>query len=241
MLETLQETSHFWRVVTHLGSSSLLLPLLALMAAGLWRSGQAPALKIWLKALALAAILTLATKIAFLGWGFGIVSLDFTGISGHTLGAAAVLPVVFGWLPARAGQCYRPAGAAFGVLLATAVGVSRIVLDTHSPSEVAAAGLVGLLVSGLALTALQESPSRPRFARLAPLILLLAFDTNTSTYLPTHDLEIRMAMLLSGRDSPFQRHHLHRPTAASNPPLARTNAPPPDLGAARPPTVSRRV
>ncbi|MFC6518687.1 hypothetical protein ACFQAT_01865 [Undibacterium arcticum] len=39
--------------------------------------------------------LVVATKIAFIGWGIGIRSLDFTGFSGHSMRATAVIPVLF--------------------------------------------------------------------------------------------------------------------------------------------------
>ena len=211
MPETFQQTTYVWRVITHLGSSSLLMPILAIAATGLWQSRQRAAARIWLLTLAVAVMITLATKILFLGWGIGIASLDFTGISGHTLLATSVLPVLFSWLLAPDRYRFRLAGASVGLLLAAAVGISRIVLGAHSISDVGVAWLAGLAVSGVTLNAMQSPIQRPWFVRLLPLVLLFAFGTTTSTYLPTHEWEIRIALLLSGNDKPYTRQHLMRP------------------------------
>ena len=57
--------------------------------------------------------------------------------------------------------------------------------------------------------------------RLAPLLLVLALNTSTATYLPTHALEVRVALWLSGQVQPFNRHQLHQAPAAPS----RTPAP----------------
>ena len=194
-----------WEIVTHLGSASVLLPIIVLLALGLWRAGQGPVAATWLVALALAAVATLASKIAFMAWGIGIVPINFTGASGHSLLASAVLPVLFGWLAAGRQRGFSRFGAGFGVFLCIAVGVSRVVLEAHSRSEVAAGWLLGLAVSGVTLWML-HSPSRaPTFARLSPLILLFALSTTLSSYLPTHDWEIRIALFISGHTQQFLR------------------------------------
>lgn len=203
-----QSTAYAWRVITHLGSLSLMLPVVAIAATGLWQSGQMAAMRIWLLALTVAVAVVLATKILFLGWGIGIVALDFTGLSGHTLLATAVLPVFFGWLLAQKQKHATFAGAALGLLIGAAVGISRIFLGTHSVSEVAVAWLAGLVVCGVTLKAMDRPYQRSWLAWLAPLILLFAFDSAASSYLPAHDWEVRIALFLSGHHRPYTRHHL---------------------------------
>jgi hypothetical protein len=97
------------------------------------------------------------------------------------------------------------AGVVIGLMLAVGVGISRVVLGAHSDSEVATAWILGLSVSGLALSAMKTPVQRPWFARLAPLVLLLAFGSATSNYLPTHDWEIELSLLLSGHSKPYTR------------------------------------
>ena len=80
-----QITSSYWQLITQLGSSSLLLPVLVVSVLTLLFARQKKAVCLWLTALTFAVTFTLATKLLFLGWGIGIASLDFTGVSGHTL------------------------------------------------------------------------------------------------------------------------------------------------------------
>jgi hypothetical protein len=44
--------------------------------------------------IAMAATLVTATKMAFMGFGWGIASIDFTDMSGHAMLAAAIYPVL---------------------------------------------------------------------------------------------------------------------------------------------------
>ena len=83
----------FWHPLTRLGEAQLLLPALLLAAVWLARSpGGGRLAGWWLATTGAAALLTTATKVAFIGYGVGYAPLDFTGISGHAMFAAAVLP-----------------------------------------------------------------------------------------------------------------------------------------------------
>jgi len=100
-------------------------------------------------------------------------------------------------------------GAVMGAGLATAVGISRVVVEAHSPSEVALAWLLGCAVAASVLLAL--GAARPRHPALivAPLLLLGSFHTPAATYLPSHSWEVRVALWLSGQPQPFTRADLH--------------------------------
>lgn len=197
-----------WQVLTHMGSASLLLPMVVLMAAGFWISGQRRLVWVWLPALGLAAFLTLVSKILFMGWGVGSAVLNFTGISGHTVLASSVLPLLlhallYPWLPRQPVW-----GVVLGLGVAGGVAVSRVVLDAHSASEVTAGWLIGLAVTLRAVPSLAAGLEPPRLVCLAPWVLLLALHTGSATYLPSHSWEVRLALWLSGHDQPFERHHL---------------------------------
>ena len=146
MSEALSNTpiAPVWWTVTHFGSSSLLLPAFVLVAFGLWRSGAQAAARHYVVAMTAAVALTVTSKCLFYGWGIGIAAIDFTGVSGHGLLAAAILPLLLRGLPGRWG---RDLGAPLGAALALLVGVSRVVVGAHSVSEVVAAWLLGLAVS----------------------------------------------------------------------------------------------
>lgn len=197
-----------WQVLTHMGSASLLLPMVLLMAVGFWFSGQRRLVWVWLPTLALACFLTLVSKILFMGWGIGSAFLNFTGISGHTVLATSVFPLLMGalwgsWLPRR------PAwGVVLGLCVAAGVALSRVVLGAHSASEVTVGWLLGLAVTLRCVPSLAAGLQPPRLVRLAPWVLLLALHTGSATYLPSHSWEVRLALWLSGHDLPFTRYKM---------------------------------
>ena len=200
--------AHAWWILTHLGASSLLLPALLLVLGGMWESGARDAAKRYLLRLVIAVGITVVSKCLFFGWGIGIAALDFTGVSGHTLLATSILPVLLRGIPWPALQA-RGGGAALGWLLAFVVGVSRLAVHAHSTSEVVAGWGLGAAVSWPTLRQLAPLALSHWASKLAPLVLLLALNTSTATYLPTHDIEVRLALLVSGQGKPFSRHQLH--------------------------------
>jgi len=208
MPDTLPLTHPAWWVITHMGASSLLLPALVLVLGGLWESGARAVAHSYLLRILVAVTITVISKCLFFGWGIGIAALDFTGISGHTLLATSILPLLLRGIPWPALQA-RGWGAAAGWALALAVGVSRVMVNAHSVSEVVAGWVLGGAVSWPTLRALGRTQLTHWASKLAPLVLLLAIHTGSATYLPTHDIEVRLALWVSGKGKPFMRHHLH--------------------------------
>jgi len=214
MIDTLLNPSFFWRAATHLGSWALLLPLFAGQFVALW-SSQPAAARRWLVALGLTVSATAVSKCLFWGWGIGSAALDFTGISGHAMLATAILPVFLCvCMPAHAGRL-RHWGTGLGLLLALGVGLSRVVLDAHSVSEVVAGWLAGLAVVAVTLRALDGAVRPARLAGLCTLAVLLVLGTATARKVSTHHLEIRLALKLSGRSTPFLREQLQAPEQMS--------------------------
>ena len=126
-----------WHVVTRFGEAGILIPCALLLAAWLalatrdWR----PVLG-WLMPLAVAVTLTTVSKVAFLGFGLGIASLDFTGFSGHAMFAAAVYPMLAYAVSTRLGMAWRVSAVVLAYVFALLVAISRVWLDAHSPSEI---------------------------------------------------------------------------------------------------------
>ena len=147
-------TGGFWPLISRLGEAQLLLP--AMLLAALWLArqpgGRRPAAA-WLLATGIAALVTTASKLAFIGYGLGWAPLDFTGISGHAMFAAAVLPPLLRLAGGPATPRGRHGLLAAGYLLATVVGLSRVVLPTHSASEVIGGLALGAAASAAALWA----------------------------------------------------------------------------------------
>jgi len=203
---------HAWHLVSRFGESAYLLPSALVIALWLCHRNTAGSALRWLAAIALAAGLTLASKLAFMGWGLGIRAVDFTGFSGHSAMSAAVLPVLlYLCAPASRPRLAR-LGAACGIALALLIGWSRLVLDAHSPSEV----VTGLALGLTASTVFLNWPGRDELPRgVAPLAAALVFFTALQA-LPaagildnTHLLVEKMAVYLSGRERPYHRPYRH--------------------------------
>lgn len=193
--------SDVWRTLSALGDSRWLLPMALVLLITLPRPDARLKWR-WLLAIAVTAGITLASKLAFMGWGIGIKSAHFTGFSGHAAMSSVIYPVV-GALLAGTSKLPRRIGLVIGVLLATAIAWSRIPLHAHSLSEVIAGLMLGLGCSKWAMHTAGPS-SRPNAvaaaaAVLAGMVLPLALPD-----VHTHQLVIALAKLISGRAEIFQ-------------------------------------
>lgn len=193
--------SDVWRTLSALGDSRWLLPMALVLLITLPRADARLKWR-WLLAIAVTAGVTLASKLAFMGWGIGIKSVHFTGFSGHAAISSVIYPVV-GALLAGTSKLPRRIGLVIGVLLATAIAWSRIPLHAHSLSEVIAGLMLGLGCSTWAMHTAGPS-SRPNAvaaaaAVLAGMVLPLALPD-----VHTHQLVIALAKLISGRAEIFQ-------------------------------------
>lgn len=207
LISTLQSSS-YWQFITHLGSSSLLVPVMVITVINLWLSNQKQVAYLWMITLGLAITFTTITKVMFFGWGIGIALLDFTGVSGHTLLATSIYPVLFYSVYGGAQTKFRNIGLWLGVLLSILVGTSRILIGAHSISEVISGWILGMLVCALVLDAMNYHRQRLAYIQVTALVCLLAFGSITPNYIPTHDMEIELALFMSGRDEPYTRSDL---------------------------------
>ncbi|MDD5336722.1 MAG: phosphatase PAP2 family protein [Rhodoferax sp.] len=197
----------FWHLLTRLGESQILLPAALLAMLALARHADSRPLACWwLGSLALTTLLTTASKVLFIGWGIGSAALDFTGISGHAMFAAAVYPLLLGTLAAPLSPRGQQIAVAGGFALALMVGVSRLEVGVHSVSEVVAGLLLGAAASitAMARTSLPRALMGSTVTALVALWVLL-----TPLHippLPTHSLVTRLALALSGHAAPHTRH-----------------------------------
>ncbi|TCK38289.1 PAP2 superfamily protein [Paraburkholderia sp. BL8N3] len=194
-----------WLSITALGSVGVMIPLALAAAAWLafgypWRYACG-----WLALLAAASGAVCLTKIAFLGWGIGLRDWDFTGISGHAMVATAVLPVALfvALLPAR--SAIRASGVLLGLVAGVVVGVSRIVLNAHSVSEVVAGCGLGAIVALLfARLAWQAEAGKLSATPVAASLALVAI-TLHGIPVPTQHWITEIALHLSGHERPYVR------------------------------------
>jgi len=200
-----------WHFVTRLGEAQILLPAMLAVSVWMWMRGSAPRLAAaWLGCTALAVALTTATKVAFIGWGLGSAELNFTGISGHAMFAAAVLPpllrITEGTLPKR----WHGWPLAAGYLLAAVVAVSRVRTGAHSWSEAILGFLLGALASAAALQ-LAHAPRLRVPLWVAPTLLVWALATMLlAPPSRTHDWVTALSVRLSGRHQPYTRWEMLR-------------------------------
>ncbi|CAH2806023.1 MAG: hypothetical protein CBCREVIR_2420 [Candidatus Burkholderia crenata] len=173
-----------WLSITALGSVGVMIPLALAVAAWLalgypWRYAAC-----WLAVLGAASGLVLLTKIAFMGWGVGVRDLDFTGISGHAMVSAAVLPVALfvACLPGR--RWVRAFGVSAGVLIGIVVGA-----------------LAALVFVAFAWRA---EPGKLAAAPVAVSLAMVAI-TLHGISVPTQRWITDIALHLSGREQPYIR------------------------------------
>jgi membrane-associated phospholipid phosphatase len=205
-----------------------------LVGAHCWRLALA-----WCLLFGAAFCIAAASQMAFLGWGIGVRSLDFTGFSGHATRAAAVFPVALYLLlerrgRRRAGRDISPypdgraerrrggwwrAAVLAGVLLALAVAIARVKVGAHSPSEALAGCLLGLAAAALFIArtraARGHSPQPLLLGLLAATVLLPRADPINS-----HQWLTAAALKLSGSDRVWLRTGWRPARAPYVPPCA---------------------
>jgi hypothetical protein len=198
-----------WQVVTRLGEAQVVLPLFLVAAATQVQApeGKSDALR-WIALLGIAVVLTTASKVAFIGWGIGSAALNFTGISGHTMFAAAVYPPLLSVIGSGTSPRAHRSAVAVGCVLALLVGISRFVLGAHSESEVLAGWLVGGLVSCAVLARGTPVPLQLRATVFLTGALWLTLTPATGPAVETHSMVTRLALKLSGHERPYTRSDL---------------------------------
>jgi membrane-associated phospholipid phosphatase len=214
---------HLWFAITNLGGAGLTLPLalaIALwLAAGYsWRMAAS-----WLLLLGAAIGLVTLTKIAFLGWGVGVRSYDFTGLSGHAMLSTAVYPVAFFLMLQGVRPRLRAVGVVVGLATGVAVGCSRVVLDAHSPSEAVTGCVVGALTALVFVRYWWDAQSGRLSAAVVTLSLAALTFSMHDVRLPTHRWVTHLALTVSGHEQPYVRakwkanRPLHTPGSLNSP------------------------
>lgn len=214
-----------WRLITRLGEAQILLPpLLAVLAWFAWRLRAWNVAATWLACIAVATLITTATKVAFLGWGIGCAALDFAGISGHAMFAAAVLPVL-----AAAGSSttprWQPVVVAAAYLFAILIAGSRLVVGAHSPSEALAGVALGAAASGVALWRAEAPHTHAPKMLLAGTLVWLTLGPAGAPPSPAHGLVTRLSLALSGHSRPYTRQMMMERYRLEQAPQRREAAP----------------
>lgn len=219
----------FWHLITRLGEVQVLLPAAMLAALVLVaRRDSWSTVVLWLSLLGLAVMLTLASKLAFMGWGLGLPEFNFSGISGHAMMAAALYPLLLACLVPTQSASARWVALDTGIVLSLLVGVSRVVVGAHSWSEV----IAGLAVGGAVTAAVLIGYGLPRglsrmstAATVAVPLSMALWLTMMPTFGPafsSHLMITQWSLQLSGRATPYTRsemlrHYRQRPESQAGP------------------------
>lgn len=199
----------FMHAVTRLGEAQILIP--AVLGLTLWLGTHREARRLvagWLVTVGVAATITTVSKLAFFGWGVGIASINFTGVSGHAMFATAIYPLLFRTAVSTVAPSWHRAALLAGFGLGAVVAVSRVEIGAHSWSEVVVGFAVGAAASliTLALARVPRAPV-PRWM-VASLGVWLAVAALAAPPSQTHGMVVRLALTLSGRDVPYTREEL---------------------------------
>lgn len=194
-----------WNQISMFGDSVVTLPAAAAIMVWLI-AGRAWNMALWWGSLfAAGLILVAATKVAFIGWGIGISAIDFAGISGHSMRASAILPVLFYLLLHRSMPLLRDGGVVLGLLLGALMGISRVAVGAHSVSEAVAGCLLGGAI-GLGFILLSKPLPKPHLNRfLIAFSLFGLLPTSYAEPAPTDHWLQAVALYLSGHERPYVR------------------------------------
>jgi len=193
-----------WKLIIDIGHTAVMLPVAAAIAAWLIAGGAWKRALCWCLLFAAGLSLVSLSKIAFLGWDAGIPLLGFKALSGHTLCATAVIPVLFFVTMQDRQISSRARGVFFGFCVCVGLGVLLVHFKFHTASEVIASFTLGVLIS-LGYMRIATALPAPRMHRwtvpLSLLVFVLVFSVKPS--LINHRL-VGVALHLSGRDRPYQ-------------------------------------
>lgn len=197
--------------MTRFGEMQMLLP--AVLAANLilfQKQTTRPLAIGWLVCLTLGTLVTTASKVAFIGWGIGFSGIDFTGISGHTMLASAIYPLLFSVLASHLTQQHQKLAVAVGFVLALLVGQSRLEIDVHSVSEV----LAGWMLGGAVTVSMLTKYSLPRATASWQLVVVFcgffAMALLCTPQFNSHAWVTQVSLKLSGATEPHTRADMKR-------------------------------
>jgi membrane-associated phospholipid phosphatase len=161
----------------------------------------------WASLNALGLTLVAISKIAFIGWGVGIQSIDYTGFSGHAMRAATVFPVL-GFLLAKNRTNFVQIGiVVFAIGLSLMVGYSRLLLQVHSPSEVIAGWLFGFAISAYFIYSIKHSQENFLYRPLIIFLIVPFFFFHNFGSTPTQKWLVDLSLYLSGNNQAYTREN----------------------------------
>lgn len=195
----------FWFLLSIIGDSIITIPIAATLTVWLCVSREWKMAALWCVLSGVAMTIVVATKIMFVGWGIGIESLDFTGISGHATRAAMVYPVLGYYALQRAPRQINGFSVWLGFALSVLVSVSRVMVNAHSGSEIVAGQLLGSAMALIYISSMKNHVVLTSRRWLLACSLALLFVSPAMKPMPTERAVTHLALILSGHSKPFTR------------------------------------
>jgi membrane-associated phospholipid phosphatase len=192
-----------WSFITDFGDSAVTGPIALAIAAWLVASHAWRGAASWFLLFGAGAFSVFCTKVAYAGWDIGVPAI--TGVSGHSFASTSVFAVTGYFLGSNFPKPAKYFGGCLGYFAGVIVGLTRVILGDHSPSEV----VIGCMLGGVIAVAAIEI-IRPRLRIVAAplvfafMVVILMF-TLHGQKAPSEPLAIRVALFLSGRSTPFVR------------------------------------
>lgn len=195
-----------WTAFTRLADTNFLMPVAAILAIWLACARAWKSVIWWCLLFGVGLFIVVATKVAYVGWGIGISSIDFTGFSGHAMRATSVAPVLIYILLQRQSCRIQLIGLLMAIGFGIVIGISRVVINAHSVSEVIGGCVLG---AGISLGFIWLCRHRPAFSFDRSFILIgliLLMPTLTLKPAPTEHWIEKIAIYLAGSARPVIRH-----------------------------------
>ena len=163
----------------------------------------------WTLLFGVGMALVVGTKMAFMGWGIGVASVEFAGFSGHAMRAAAVYPVAFFLAFRSSGTNLRNLATAVGVVFAILIAISRVPVLAHSVSESVTGCILGLFIAAAFIWYASGERHWGMSRMLVLLCLPIVLIAPRVEPVPAEQWITEASLYLSGRDKPFTRAMWH--------------------------------
>src|SRR5579862_9563925 len=144
-------------MISDLGDSAVMVPVALVVAAELLWTGQRRTAWILIAAAAVAAGDIGLIKIAFIGCGMRLMSMEIVSPSGHAALSAAILLSLSAIVNHSLRGALRYVPPVIALILIVSIAATRVVLGMHTVDEVVIGGGFGTIVGAAAYTMINRS------------------------------------------------------------------------------------
>lgn len=206
----------WWHALSVAGSLAVTGPIGVAIAVWLIAGKSWRLTLTWTLLFGVGMALVVITKMAFVGWGIGVESVEFAGFSGHAMRAAAVYPVACFLAFRSSSKNVRYLATAAGVVFAILISISRVPMMAHSVSESSTGTLLGLAIAAVFIWYASSEHHWALSRMLVILCLPIVLIAPRVEPVPAEQWITEAALYLSGRDEPYTRAMWHQSKYRAN-------------------------